>query len=71
MPGAELGRDRREAQRQVLDPQGGEIVLEEPAQPVAGDEPGAGDVEIERAHDAALGQRDREFLELVELCSAA
>jgi hypothetical protein len=66
---AELGGDRREAHRQLLDAEVGEIVLEETAQTVAGDQPRAGDVEIEQPHHPALGQRLGELLEFVELAS--
>ena len=56
-----------EADRQVLDAQVGEIALEQPLQPVAADQAGPADVEIEQAHDAALGERACEGFELVEL----
>ncbi len=46
---AELGRHRREGQRQVLDAGRAEVALEQPPQALAGDQPRAADVEIEQA----------------------
>ena len=71
--GAKLGRDRGEAQRQLLDPHVAEIAFEQPLQAVAADQPRSADVEIEQPHDPALGERQGEGFELVEArgCIAA
>ncbi len=56
-----------EADRQILDAHLAQIALDQPPQPVAPDEAGPADVEIEEAHDAALGQRPCERLDFIEL----
>ena len=56
-----------EPQRQVLDPQVGEIVLEEPAQAVAGDQPEPVMWKSSRPMTRRFVSETREFLELVEL----
>ncbi len=66
MAGAQLGRDRGEAGFQLLDADIADVVVEQPLQAFAADEPGA-DVEIHEPEHAALGQRAGEGLKRVEL----
>src|ERR1700693_3683314 len=51
MAGAELGGDADESRRQLLDPPTAQTTEEELAQPVAGDEAAAGEIEVEETED--------------------
>ena len=65
--GHELRGDGAEADRQALDAPVLEVLFQQRAQPAAADQAGAGEAEIEQPHHPALGQRQGEFLEGVEL----
>ncbi len=66
VPGAELGGDRHEFPLEPLDVELLEMVLEPGAQALSGDEARAGEIDVEKAEDAAAGQPAGEVLERVE-----
>ena len=56
MAGADLGRDGREPQRQVGEGGVAEGVVEPVGEPAAADQPGAAELEVEIAEQAAAGE---------------
>ena len=69
VPAADLGRDAREPDRQILDPHSAELRLKLRPQPLAAEEAPAGEGKVEEAEHAALGQRTGEGLQDVEFSS--
>ena len=66
VPAADLGRDARETDRQILDPHSAELRLKLRPQPLAAEEAPAGERKVEEAEHAAFGQRTGEGLQDVE-----
>ncbi len=67
MSGADLGSDRVEAARKIFNLGVAELLAQAFTEAMTGDEPGAGQVEIEISEDAASCQLAGELFELVEL----